>query len=74
MELKVVSKVLIVFTVGPLGFYKCEQMPLGLMKTLVTFQYLMETCLGNLQFQWCIMYLNDIIVFAANPKKHLERL
>ena len=34
----------------------------------------MDTCLGNLQFQWCIICLDDIIVFASTPKEHLERL
>ena len=33
----------------------------------------METCLGNLQLQWCIFYLHDVIVFAASPKEPLER-
>ena len=30
----------------------------------VTFQHLMESCLGNLHLNWCIIYLDDIIVFA----------
>ena len=58
----------------PLGFYKCDQMPFGLMNTLVMFQCLMETYFGNLQFQWCIIYLDDMIIFAATLKEHLERL
>ena len=58
VELEEASKALTTFMVGPLGFYECEQMPLGLTNTLVTFQCLMETCLGNLQFLWCIIYLD----------------
>ena len=38
------------------------------------FQYRMETCLGNLQFQWCIIYLDDVIVLAATSKERLKRL
>ena len=34
----------------------------------------MEICLGNLQFSWCIIYLDDIIVFVATPKEHRQRL
>ena len=49
-------------------------MPFGLTNAPAIFQHLMETCLGNLQFQWCIIYLDDIIIFAATPKEHLERL
>ena len=44
------SKALTAFTVVPVRFYKCEQMPFGLMNALVTFQCLMETCISNLQF------------------------
>ena len=60
--------------VYPLGFYKYEWMPFGLMNAPAMFLHLMETCLGNLLFQWCIIYLDDIIIFAATPKEHLKSL
>ena len=68
------SKPLTAFTVGPLGFYECERMPFGLTNTPATFQHLMENCLGELHLSWCIIYLDDIIVFSDNPKDHLHRL
>ena len=68
------SKPLTAFTVGPLGFYECERMPFGLTNALVTFQHLMESCLGELHLNWCIIYLDDIIVFSKTPEEHLERL
>ena len=43
-------------------------MPFGLMNALVMFQHLTGTCLGDPQFRWCIIYLDDIIIFAATPK------
>ena len=42
------SKPLTVFTVGPLGFFKCERMSFGLTNAPATFQRLMESCLGDL--------------------------
>ena len=62
------------FTVGPLGFYKCVRMPFGLTNTLATFQCLIETCLGGMHLKWCIIYLEDIIVFSKTPEEHIERL
>ena len=41
-------KPLTTFTVIPLGFYECKHMLFGLTNTPVTFQHLMESCLGEL--------------------------
>ena len=68
------SKPLTTFTVGPLGFYKCKRMPLKLTNALATFQKPMETCLGDLNLHWCIIYLYDIVIFSTDPASHLERL
>ena len=68
------SKPLTAFTVGPLGFYECVWMPFGLTNALATFQHLMETCLGEMHLKWCIIYLDDIIVFSKIPEEHIERL
>ena len=68
------SKALTAFTVGPLGFYECERMPFGLTNAPATFQRLMESCLGDLHLNWCIIYLDDVIVYSRTPQEHLERL
>ena len=74
VEMDKESKPLTAFTVGPLGFYECERMPFGLTNAPATFQHLMESCLGELHLSWCIMYLDDIIVFSKTPEEHLKRL
>ena len=68
------SKELTAFTVVPLGFYECDRMPFGLTNSPATFQCLMESCLGDLHLNWCIIYLDDIIVFADTPEEHVKRL
>ena len=68
------SKPLTAFTVGPLGFYECERMPFRLTNTPATFWRLMETCLGDLNLHWCIIFLDDIVIFSKDPASHLERL
>ena len=62
------------FTVGPLGFYECLQMPFGLTNAPAMFQRLMENCLGDLHLNWCIIYLDDIIIYSKSPEEHVERL
>ena len=74
VEMDEMSKQLTAFTVGPLGFYECERMPFGLTNAPATFQRLMESCLGDLHLNWCIIYLDDIIVFSQMPKEHIKRL
>ena len=59
---------------GPLGFYECLHMPFGLTNAPATFQRLMENCLGDLHLNWCIIYLDDIIVYSKTPEEHLKRL
>ena len=74
VEMDEESKPLTAFTVGLLGFYECERMPLGLTNTPATFQRPMETCLGDLNLHWWIIYLNDIVIFSKDLTSHLERL
>ena len=49
-------------------------MPFGATNAPATFQRLMHNCLGDLNMTWCVVYLDDIIVFSDNPKDHIVRL
>ena len=49
-------------------------MPFGLTNAPATFQWLMQSCLGNLHLQYCIIYLDDIIVFSKTQEEHLVQL
>ena len=74
VEMDEESKPLTAFIVGTLGFYECKRMPFGLTNAPSTFQRLMDTCLGDLNLHWCIIYLDDIIIFSTDLASHLERL
>ena len=74
VELDEESIPLTAITLGPLGFYECIQMPFRLTNAPATFQRLMESCLGDLHLNWCIIYLDDIIIFLKDPDDHIKRL
>ena len=59
---------------GSSWLLECESMPFGLTNDPAPFQRLMESCLGELHLNWCIIYLDDIIVFSWTPEEHLHRL
>ena len=74
VELEGETKPLTAFTMDPLGFWECECMPFGLTKAPAIFQRLMESCLGELHLNWCIIYLDDIIFLSWTPEEHVHRL
>ena len=68
------SKKYTAFTVGMLGFFQCEHIPFGLCNAPTTFQCLMQSCLGKLNFVTCLVYLDDVVIFSAMQEEHLDRL
>ena len=72
VEMDEASKQYTAFTVGSLGFFKCERMPFGLCNTPMTFQRLMQNCLGKLNLTYCLIYLDYVITFSTNEDDHLH--
>ena len=68
------SKQYTAFTLGSMGLYECESMPFGLCNASPTFQRLMQNCLGELNLTYCLIYLDDMIVFSDTPDEHLWRM
>ena len=62
------------FTVGNLGFYEFTHMPFRLCNAPAMFQHLMQNTLGELNLTYCVIYLDDIIVFGHMEEEHLEHL
>ena len=60
--------------VGNLGFFKCDRMPFGLCNAPATFQWVMQNCMGELNFIYCLIYLDDLIVFSWTAEEHLHQL
>ena len=62
------------FTVGSLGFFECEWMPFGLCNVPTTFQRLMQNDLGELNLTYCLIYLDNMIVFLKIEEEHIQCL
>ena len=68
------SKQYTTFMLGSMGLYECESMPFGLCNAPLTFQRLMLNFLGELNLTYCLIYLDDVIVFSRTEEEHLERM
>eukprot|EP00794_Sanderia_malayensis_P000881 gene881-biopygen146 len=56
------------------GHYEFRVMPFGLANAPATFQRLMDLVLSGLHWTHCLVYLDDVVVFAATEEEHLKRL
>ena len=68
------SKQYTAFTLGNVGFSECDHMPFGLCNALAMFQRLMQNCVSKLNLIYCLICLDDIIVFSWMVEEHLHRL
>ena len=62
------------FMVENLRFCEFTRMPFGLCNTPATFQRLMQNTLGELNLLYCVIYLDDVVVFGHMEEEHLEHL
>ena len=62
------------FSVASMGMYEFTRMPFGLCNAPATFQRLMQTCLGELNLTYALIYLDDVVVFSKDREGAIERL
>jgi len=56
------------------GTFAFNVMPFGLCNAPATFQRLMDCTMAGLNYEICLLYLDDIIVFSADIETHFQRL
>ena len=56
------------------GLFEHVTMCFGLCNAPSTFQRLMEIVLAGLQWQTCLVYLDDVIIYSRTFNEHLDRL
>ena len=62
------------FRVGTGRLFEYLRMPFGLCNSPSTFQRLMEACLGEVNFDISLIYLDDILVYSPSVEQHIKRL
>ena len=62
------------FTVGSMGMYEFLRLPYGLCNMPEMFQHLMQNCLGELNLQFALIYLDDVIIYSRMQEDHLTHL
>lgn len=56
------------------GLWEYTTMPFGLCNAPATFQRVMEVAMSGLQWNTCLIYLDDLIIFSFDPVSHAVRL
>ena len=56
------------------GLWEFLTMPMGMKGSAQTFQRTLQIILNGLQWQTCLIYLDDIIVFGSTFDEHLKRV
>ena len=56
------------------GLYQFKVLPFGVTNGPATFQRLMDITMAGLNYQICLVYLDDIIVMSKDVDQHLDRL
>ena len=56
------------------GLFEFKVLPMGLINSPATYQRIIETIMAGKQYETCLIYLDDLIVYSKTFDEHLQRL
>ena len=56
------------------GLYECLVMPFGVTNAPAQFMFMMNDLLGEYLDKFVIVFLDDVLIYSANPHDHIEHL
>lgn len=57
-----------------MGHYEFLRMPFGLCSAPATFQQMMHKVLSNHNWEKCLIYIDDVLIFGRSAEEHYQRL
>lgn len=60
--------------ITPEGLWEYKNMPFGLCNAPATFQRMMDAVLAGAKWNWCLVYLDDILVISKTFQEHVKHL
>ncbi|KAL1915188.1 uncharacterized protein VTP21DRAFT_7464 [Calcarisporiella thermophila] len=73
IELEEADKEKTAFT-SPLGLYEFNVMPFGLTNDPATFQRMIDAVCTGMKWNFCMPYMDDLLVFSATVEEHIKHL
>ena len=56
------------------GLFAFKVLPMGLINSEATYQRTIEQIMAPIQYETCLIYLDDIIVYSKTFEEHIQRL
>ena len=57
-----------------MGLFEFNVLPFGLTNSPATFQRYLQSCLNNLLWRFCLVYIDDVIIYSSSMDEHVDHV